>query len=102
MPQIDLRLGQGDGDGAFSDLVQGKRLIVQDSDQAILHIAGLANGMKSGLPSVAFLVDVPGTNDILFFETSLKLFLATAQALRARYGEQINGITDRSSQQDGD
>ncbi len=49
-------------------------------------ISALADGMKSGNPSVAVIIDLSG-GVVVFAETSLKLFLTAADALKARHGD---------------
>lgn len=57
--------------------------ILQTED---ITIGGIPRGMQSGAPSVAILARLPG-GDVAFIETSLALFLSTADALRAKYGD---------------
>ena len=79
MPQIDIRLT---GEGAFSD-VHPENLRTTTKP---IRIAALENGMMSGAPSIAiglFMED----GECCFVETSLKLFLTAADALKARYGD---------------
>jgi hypothetical protein len=81
MLAIDIRL---DGDGAMEDWRdEGREIIVADET---LRIMALSGGMTSGKPSVGFglLLD---DGRVVFAQTSLALFLATADALRARYGD---------------
>ena len=73
---LELRL---DGDGALAEfkereLVSGEQLIV----------CALSRGMASGRPSVAVACELPD-GKVFFAQTSLRLFLAAADALRARY-----------------
>jgi hypothetical protein len=49
-------------------------------------ISGLSDGMSSGKPSVAILIDLPGNTGVVA-ETSLSLFLTAADALKAHYGD---------------
>ena len=51
-----------------------------------MTVGGLPRGMTSGNPSVAIRIDLPDGR-VVVAETSLRLFLAAAAALRARYGE---------------
>jgi hypothetical protein len=61
-------------------------------DKAVIHvkdplrITGLVAGMASGAPSVAIRLDLPD-GQIIVAETSLQLFLAAADALKAKYGD---------------
>ncbi len=50
------------------------------------RVGGLPGGMASGKTSVAFDIPLPDGRHVLA-ETSLELFLAAADALRARYGD---------------
>jgi hypothetical protein len=80
MASIDIRL---DGDGAFDDVPRDK--IVNATDNP-MRVAALARGMVSGKPSVTigiFLDD----GGVVLGQTSLALFLAAADALRARHGD---------------
>lgn len=69
------------GDGAWPELAQ---LDVASGDR--LAIAGLERGMVSGAPSVMVRIDW-ADGRVAIAETSLKLFLAAADALKARYGD---------------
>lgn len=51
-----------------------------------IGVAVLEGGMASGAPSVALRVDLPD-GKVVVAETSLKLFLAAADALKARFGD---------------
>ena len=51
-----------------------------------MTIGALPAGMSSGLPSVGICIDLPN-GEYVFAETSLKLFLNAADALKARYGD---------------
>lgn len=49
-------------------------------------IGGLEGGMATGNPSVGIIVEIePGL--AVFAQTSLKLFLAAADVLKAKYGD---------------
>ncbi len=81
---IDIKLS---GDGAWPDLAEkaAEGRLVHLGDGTVIGISALAGGMSSGGVSVAVRVDLPdGT--VVVAETSLRLFLAAADALRARYG----------------
>ena len=49
-----------------------------------LALATLDAGMASGRPSLAIRVDLPD-GKVVFVETSVKLFLVAAAAIRAKY-----------------
>jgi len=51
-----------------------------------LSVTALEGGMQSGDPSVAIIIEPPDGPWILA-ETSLKLFLVAADALKAKYGD---------------
>jgi hypothetical protein len=80
---IDIRLG----DGAWPDLKEkaheGK--LIHIGDGSVIGVGGLAGGMESGAPSVMLRIDLPSGETVLA-ETSLRLFLLAAEALRARFG----------------
>lgn len=74
-----------DGDGAWPDLAEKQRrgeLLVASQ----LAVSALAGGTASGAPSVAIRVDLDDGR-VVFVETTLKLFLTAADALRARHGD---------------
>ncbi len=75
------------GDGAFGDWADRKIHHVRHG----LRIAGLDNGMESGAPSVMIGIDLGGDdksdNGVVMAETSLALFLTTADALKAKFGD---------------
>jgi hypothetical protein len=78
---IDIRLN---GDGAMQDWVdEGREVVVADKT---LRVMALAGGMTSGKPSVGFGMLLPDGR-VVFAETSLALFLAAADAMKARYGD---------------
>lgn len=83
MVAIDLNL---EGDGIWPDL-RGKH-VIHLTDGSTIGIAALPGGMRSGRPSVAIRIDLDGQR-VVFVETSLRLFLAAADALRARYGQEL-------------
>lgn len=84
MPVLTIRL---EGDKAWPDL-KDKKVINAMGDDASLEITALAGGMKSGNTSVAFRVDAP-TGEIVVFETSLLLLKTAVDAFVAKYGEPI-------------
>lgn len=51
-----------------------------------IGITGLVGGMTSGAPSVALRIDL-SNGDTVIAETSLKLLLTAADALKAKYGD---------------
>ena len=83
MPVLSIRL---DGDKAWSDLMDNKNVIDAMGDDASVEIVALPGGMRSGNTSVAFRVDAP-TGQIVIFETSLLLLKTAVNAFIAKYGE---------------
>lgn len=81
MPVLKLQF-VGDGDGAWPDLV-GKKV---HHVTTTIGVAGLPGGMESGKPSVSLRLELDDGSTVLA-ETSLVIFLAAADALRARYGD---------------
>jgi uncharacterized membrane protein len=79
LPVIELDL---EGDLAFKDLVGRYSDVIHLSNDAVIKIAALGGGMKSGLPSLAIRLDLPD-GKVVIAETSLALFLSTADLLRA-------------------
>ena len=73
-----------EGEGAWGDL-EGKEVIHLANDAPPIQVAALRGGMASGRSSVAIRVDLPDGRAVVA-ETSLRLFLRTADVLRARYG----------------
>lgn len=55
-------------------------------EKGAVTVGGLPGGMESGNPSVAIRIDAPDGR-VVVAETSLRLFLQAAAALRGRYGE---------------
>jgi hypothetical protein len=49
-------------------------------------VAALKEGMQSGLPSVAFIIELKN-GEYVFAQTSLRLFLTAADAFRVHYGD---------------
>ncbi len=76
---------QLDGDGAFQDL--------RDKMDGVIHLTGdftiavLTAGMVSGRPSLALRFDLPDGR-VIIQETSVRVFLAAADAIRAKFGDQ--------------
>ena len=80
MPQLDIRL---DGDEAFADPPG-----LQDRPRMkgeLLRIATLDGGMESGRPSVALAI-LTEEGEIVFAETSVRLFQMAAAAITGKYG----------------
>lgn len=75
---VDLR-----GNGAFKDF-QNKEIIHLKST---IRVAALTSGLTSGKTSVAFGFELPDGRAVLA-ETSLKMFLTSADMLRAKFGEE--------------
>lgn len=74
MPDVRIFL---DGDGAFNDLADEL-----EGGALLERVAVLRGGMQSGKASVALLIRTREGRPIMA-ETSLELYLATAQAIRA-------------------
>lgn len=70
-----------DGDGAWPDLKDKRCKQARD-----ISISGLPAGMSSGRPSVTIRMDMPDGQTVLG-ETSLRLLLTAADALKAKYGD---------------
>jgi hypothetical protein len=63
-------------------------------DKDVIHITGpicitgLTKGMRSGKTSVAIRIDIPPHfTEVVLVETSLELFLTTADMLKVKYGD---------------
>jgi hypothetical protein len=90
MPSMQIIL---DGDGAWQDLREKEaqcQFIHLGEEAPPIQVAGLAGGMQSGAPSVAFRIDLPDGTAVMV-ETSLALFLTAAEAFKARYGDPREG-----------
>lgn len=72
-----------EGDGAWPELDDG-RVVQHLGTGTTIAIAALQRGTRSGQPSVAFRFDLPD-GSVVLAETTLRLFLATGDALRVRY-----------------
>jgi hypothetical protein len=70
-------------DGAWPEL-RGKTII--HLPNATIWVNGLEAGMESGDPSVAIRIDLPDGTSVIT-ETSLRLFLTAADALKAKLGD---------------
>lgn len=80
MPDLRIIL---DGDGCWPDLVGDKAPEKVFDQHAQLSVARLPGGMRSGNDSVGIRVDMKDGKTFVF-QTSMKLFLAAADAFRAR------------------
>lgn len=69
------------GDGSFPHMA-GK--VVHEVEH--LSITGLSGGMASGRPSVAIIIELPD-GSFVFAQTSLRLLLTAADALKAAHGD---------------
>lgn len=79
MPQMNIRM-----DG--TDFLKGFPVekIVQIEEP--ITVLGLAGGMSSGAPSIAFVIDLPDGRKV-FAQTSMKLLVQAADAFKAYYGD---------------
>jgi hypothetical protein len=77
-----------EGDGMLEDLTpEEKRTMVHlTADSDPMRVGVLARGLESGRPSVGLAFKLPDNRWVLA-ETSVRLFLAAAKAIEARYGE---------------
>jgi hypothetical protein len=80
MPSLNIIL---DGDGCWPDLVGDKSPEKVFDQHVSLAVARLPGGMCSGADSVAIRADMKDGR-VLVFQTSMALFLAAADAFRAR------------------
>ncbi len=78
MPDIIVH---GMGNGAFANY-QDRELIHLGDGAPPIRIVLLKHGMKSGKPSVGIVLELP-LGEVVIAETSLQVFLAAADALRA-------------------
>lgn len=81
MPVLNIKFGD---DPAGDGWAKGLRVDHHVKEPAT--IGGLAGGMASGKPSVGIHFTLPNGEGVVF-ETSLALFLAAADALKARFGD---------------
>jgi len=77
-----------EGDGVWPDLANRMDDVIHLKDDDVIQVSGLSAGMTSGRPSVAFRFDLPD-GQVVIAETSVRLFLAAAEILRARYGAEV-------------
>lgn len=74
-----------DGDRAWPELKDKlERGELVEADR--IEVAGLRGGMSSGNPSVALRFDLPDGTTVIA-QTSLRLFLTAADALKAAHGD---------------
>lgn len=79
---------QLDGDAAYPDLLDRAADVIHlANDAPPIGVTALPGGMTSGRTSVMLRIDLPDGRVVLA-ETSLRLFLLTADMLRARYGDE--------------
>ena len=79
---IDLNLA---GDGAWPDLEAKRQVGELIHVDATIGMTVLAGGMVSGLPSVAFRIDLPDGR-VVVAETSWRLLAVACRTIAARYG----------------
>lgn len=77
MPKMTIDLN---GDGCWPDIDPGN-IVPAEVD----GVAALSGGMTSGLPSVSFRINLPDGR-VVIAQTSMRLFLAAADAFRVRFG----------------
>lgn len=77
-----------EGDGAWTDLEGRMADVIHLKDDVVIQVVALSGGMVSGRPSVSLRFDLPD-GKVMIAETSVVLFLAAAEILRARYGDEI-------------
>lgn len=63
----------------------GPASVVHIANDDPIQVCGLSGGMTSGRPSVAIRLDLPNGTTVIA-ETSLRLFLMAADALKAKFG----------------
>lgn len=81
-PIIDMRFDPENGDALFPEHA-GKTI----HHATKIQFGGLPKGMQSGRTSVSIVIPL-ADGSVVIAESSLRLFLAAASALRARYGEE--------------
>lgn len=74
-----------DGDGAWPDMVPEKTI-----KGNLIGVAALKAGMQTGRASVSFRVELPD-GQLVFCETSMRLFLNAANVFRVKYGHELEG-----------
>ena len=88
--QIEID-GQG---GKYAELLQRYKArggLIKAPDEVPIRVETLDHGMQSGAPSIVFLIELPDRGQIIFAETSLKLFQMAAAVTLARYGDATEG-----------
>jgi len=73
------------GDGAWPDMVPEKTI-----KGNLVGVAALAAGMETGRASVSFRVELPD-GQLVFCETSMRLFLNAANIFRTKYAHELEG-----------
>lgn len=81
--RMDIRLGDGQWPELLDKMKEGK--VIHVAENGVIGVGGLAGGMTSGKPSVVLVIHLPDGRSVMA-ETSLRLFLMAADALRARFG----------------
>lgn len=89
MPGMEIIL---EGDKAFEEYKDDITV-----DTQVIAVTGLSGGMKSGKPSVAFLIPLPN-GKYAIAQMSMALFLGAARAFAARYGHEMNPQTPHGIQ----
>ena len=74
--------------GAWPELVDalGAGRVVHLANGAIIDVGALERGTTGGKPSIALKIDLPDGR-VVVAETTLALFLTTADALQAKFGD---------------
>lgn len=80
MPMLSIILN---GDGAFAHVPPEKLGHTTEP----ITVAALEGGMASGKPSICIGMFLPNDGGCVVGETSLALFLAAADAFKARFGD---------------
>ena len=92
MPHIELRL---QGDGSVPEMLEAARNgRIHETDSFI--ITALPHGMKSGLTSIGICIELPDKSWV-FAQSSLRLFLSAADAIRAKYGDELDHVQESDS-----
>jgi hypothetical protein len=74
-----------DGDNAWPDLAARQQDIIHLADGSVIGVAVLDGDMTSGLPSVAFRIDL-ADGHVVVAETSWRLLATAVRGVAARYG----------------
>lgn len=74
------------GDGILQGFPPEK---IVNLESTPITVTTLEGGMSSGLPSVGLIFDLPDGRKVLA-QTSVRLFLSAARAIKARYGDLLN------------